>query len=168
MQDWIIGLIAGLVTAALTTVITTIIGVIIKRKLEKSFKEKDEKAQQREQELKRLQELETKEQDEKLLEKIKGIVQAEINPLLDKVTKIESGTLDTLRDRILSVYYKCVEKGYRTQYDFENVHHMYKDYLKLNGNSYVEDVMRKFDQLPSEEECRASHKSRKTTKKQKQ
>lgn len=168
MQDWIIGLIAGLVTAALTTVITTIIGVIIKRKLEKSFKEKDEKAQQREQELKRLQELETKEQDEKLLEKIKGIVQAEINPLLDKVTKIESGTLDTLRDRILSVYYKCVEKGYRTQYDFENVHHMYKDYLKLNGNSYVEDVMRKFDQLPSEEEYRVSHKSHKATKKQKQ
>ena len=104
-------------------------------------------------------------------EKSVAPIQSKIDELDVKVTKIdnrlakvEDGTLDTLRDRILSAYYKCKEKGYRTQYDFENVHHMYKDYLALDGNSFVEDCMKKFDALPGEEDFNKT-KRKATTKK---
>lgn len=105
-------------------------------------------------------------------EKSVAPIQSKIEELDAKVTKIdgrlakvEDGTLDALRDRILSAYYKCKEKGYRTQYDFENVHHMHKDYLALDGNSFVEDCMKKFDALPGEEEYIKTKKKRITTKK---
>lgn len=105
-------------------------------------------------------------------EKSVAPIQHKIEELDAKITKVDGrlarvadGTQDTLRDRILSAYYKCQEKGYHTRYDFENIHHMYKDYLALDGNSFVEDCMKKFDLLPGEEEFIKSKKKKSTTKK---
>jgi len=155
--------------------LTAYIQTRMKHKAEKKNKLEDE----REEEIARLQ-------HDKYLNELRIIIKEEnaqsvaplenqIGTLDEKITtidgrlaKVEDGTQDTLRDRILSAYYKCQEKGFHTRYDFENVHHMYRDYLALDGNSFVEDCMKKFDLLPGEEEYIKSSKKKKsfrTTKK---
>lgn len=73
-----------------------------------------------------------------------------------RLTLVANGTVDTLRDRILSTYNKCMKKGFRNQNDYENMHHMCTDYFKLGGNSFVRDCMNKFDALPSEEQLKGA------------
>lgn len=87
------------------------------------------------------------------------LIRNEIKTLNEKVEALDvkldpicDGTMSTLRDSILSCYYKCSEKGYRNDYDYENIHHMFDAYHELKGNSFVEDVMNRFDRLPVKEE----------------
>lgn len=101
--------------------------------------------------------------------------EASVAPLREKLTQLDaqmelvaSGTLDTLRDRVLSIYYKCMEKGYHTQYDYENIEHMHKDYLNLGGNSFVADCVKKIKALPSEEEFKLKKKQSRKPKAKKQ
>lgn len=103
---------------------------------------------------------------------IKEENQISVAPIIADVSRIQSqikiladGSTDMLRERILSTYYKCMEKGYRTQYDYENVDHMHKDYIGLGGNSFVETCVAKIKALPSEEEFKAK---KKTTRKPRQ
>lgn len=175
MQVWLQILVA--IVGALGTIcgILGISAYIAERQKHKAHKKntEEDKQQAEIEELKHqkhLNELRAIIKDEN--EKSVAPIQSKIEELDAKVTKIDSrlakvedGTLDTLRDRILSSYYKCQEKGYHTRYDFENVHHMYKDYLALDGNSFVEDCMKKFDLLPGEEEYIKAKKKRTTTKK---
>ena len=42
--------------------------------------------------------------------------------------------------------------GYRTEYDIENVNHMNKDYLALNGNTFVAECIEKFKNIPTQKE----------------
>lgn len=91
--------------------------------------------------------------------RLRKIIQEENQPLKDsikelndKVTKIEGASLSTIRDAITSCYYKCVAKGYRNDYDYENVHHMFENYVELHGNSYISDIIKRFDALPVKEE----------------
>ena len=60
---------------------------------------------------------------------------------------IGGGTLSSLRNDILTCYYRCVEKGYRNDWDYTNIHDLYKSYSELHGNSFVADVMERFDNL---------------------
>lgn len=76
----------------------------------------------------------------------------ELKQINKKIDKISDGTLSTLRNDILTYYYKCVDKGYRNDYDYTNIHDLYEAYVGLNGNSFVEDVMHRFDALPTKEE----------------
>lgn len=75
-----------------------------------------------------------------------------IKDLKDQITKVEGASLSTIRDAITSCYYKCVAKGYRNDYDYENVHHMYENYVELHGNSYISDIIKRFDNLQVKEE----------------
>lgn len=79
-----------------------------------------------------------------------------VTSMNERLTLVANGTVDTLRDRILSTYNKCMKKGFRNQNDYENMHHMCTDYFKLGGNSFVRDCMNKFDALPSEEQLKGA------------
>ena len=134
----------------------------------------------------KLNEKEDREQEEieqlkhqKYMNDLRAIIreenEASVAPLREKLTQVDNklelvadGTLDTLRDRVLSIYYKCMEKGYHTQYDFENIEHMHKDYLNLGGNSFVADCVKKIKALPSEEEFKLKKKQTRKPRAKKQ
>ena len=73
----------------------------------------------------------------------------EINEKLDLVS---DGTLSSLRNDIKNCFYECVDKGYRTDYDFQNIHDLYDSYTKLGGNSFIKDIMSRFETLPTKDE----------------
>ena len=87
-----------------------------------------------------------------VLEPIKVNLSADLKTLNKKVDLVSSGTLSSLRNDILKDYYICRAKGYRSDYDFSNMHSMYKSYSELGGNSFVSDIMERFDSLPTQEE----------------
>lgn len=106
---------------------------------------------------------------------IKEENQISVAPIIEDVSKIKAqisiladGSIDMLRERILSTYYKCMEKGYRTQYDYENVDHMHKDYVGLGGNSFVDTCVKAIKDLPSEEEWKVKRKQGRKPKPKKQ
>ena len=155
MPDWLV----ALVSVAASTAVSTAVAFFLKANFKKYLDEKEAKeAKQKADEIE-LEERRRKEAQEKLTEKINEIVENHTKPIdtqlvkvNDKLGKVADGTLDTLRDRILSSYYKCLEKGYRTQYDIDNVEHMYKDYLNLEGNTFVAECVGKFKNIPTEQE----------------
>ena len=55
---------------------------------------------------------------------------------------------DYIRNDIKNCYYESLEKGYRNDYDFKNIHDLYEAYKNLGGNSFIEDIMVRFDKLP--------------------
>lgn len=94
---------------------------------------------------------------------LRGVIQEENKNLQDSVIKIQDtidiiseGTLCVLRNDILKGYYDCVKKGFRNDYDYTNIHELYDAYQKLHGNSFVADIIKRFDKLPTEEEYNSS------------
>ena len=76
------------------------------------------------------------------------------------------GTKCSLRNDILTLYYKCCEKGYRNDYDYQNIHEMYDAYQELDGNSFIKDIMKRFDELPVKESTVPTKTVERKTKKQ--
>lgn len=155
MPDWLI----ALVSIASSAVVSGVIGYLIKRTLDKYFQKKDKETAEKEEKLVNAEKLLEEKKQEQLEQAIDKVVEKHTDPIdndlkgiKEKLGKVADGTLDTLRDRILSCYYKCLEKGFRTQYDIDNVDHMYKDYLGLDGNTFVADCVKKFNRIPTEEE----------------
>ena len=91
-------------------------------------------------------------------------LRAELTQIGNKLNLVADGTVDMLRERILSTYYKCLEKGYRTQYDSENIDHMHRDYSGLGGNSFIADCVKEIKSLPTEVEFKAKKKAAKKPK----
>lgn len=147
-NPWVGAIIGGVVSLVVSGILIPVVTKIVGNRMTKYFDERDE--------LKRLQENERQKELEKVIdnavEQHTTPIDKELSKIVDKLSKVADGTLDTLRDRILSSYYKCLEKGYRTQYDIDNVNHMYKDYLNLDGNTFVEECMEKFKNIPTEKE----------------
>ena len=114
--------------------------------------------------------LERKKELEELAQPIVDTFVERLDRLDDKLDAIGDGTLSTLRNDILSCYYKCNEKGYRNDNDYTNIHDMYDSYKRLNGNSFVADVIERFDALPAKEEYykkkEQAAKKKKTSSKQ--
>lgn len=77
-----------------------------------------------------------------------------VDGINDQLKKVEDGALSTLRNDILTCYYRCAEKGYCNDYDYTNIHHMYESYDALKGNSFVADIIKRFDKLPRKEETK--------------
>lgn len=84
-------------------------------------------------------------------------IQEGVDEVNQKITQVSEGTLSTLRNDITVCYYRCQKKHYRNDYDYENLHHMYDAYKALNGNSYIQDVVTRFDALPTKEEYKRVH-----------
>ena len=163
-----------LISVAVSTIVTGIVGYVVKRSLDKYFKKKETKEVDLQDKLKDLEELKSDNMREQRREDMIAVVKAELIPvadkidaLIDKVSKTENGTLSSLRNDILTCYYRCCEKGYRGDWDFENIHHLFDAYKELNGNSFVRDVMTRFDELPSKEEYTKLKESEKQQKQRK-
>ncbi len=162
-QTWtlIFGIIAAFSTILGIIGITTYFNTRMKHKAEKKNNQEDE-------EEKKKKEAEAKAEEEKhqkQLNEIREVIKEEVAPIKEETTHIKDkldivaeGTTDILRERLLSCYYKCMKKGYRTQYDYENVDHMFREYKSLNGNSFVEECVTAIKALPSEEQWKAKKK----------
>ena len=165
MSEWLV----AVLTLVGSAIISTAVGFLVKRSMSKYFSKRDKEQEAKEATLAEAQKIIEAEKEKKLEDTINRVVQAHTDPIdgeLEKINtklgKVADGTLDTLRDRILSSYYKCLEKGYRTQYDIDNVKHMHIDYLALDGNTFVAECMEKFKKIPTEEEYKiAKRKARK-------
>lgn len=72
---------------------------------------------------------------------------------------MSEGELSSLRNDILTCYYRCREKGYRGDWDYTNIHDLYDAYKQLHGNSFIDDVMKRFEALPAKEELVIPHAS---------
>ena len=87
-------------------------------------------------------------------------VEEAISPQLDRiVTKLEDietrlrrserCDLAALRNSLMTIYYDCSKKGYRTEDDSKNYREMHEAYNASGGNSFIDsDVSRWFDELP--------------------
>ena len=155
MEAWA----TALISIAGSAAVSGIVGYLIKRSLDKLFKRKDEEETRRKAEEAEYKKLKEQRLREERRQDVQLAIEAGIKPLNDKIdsldcklTKVEGASLSTLRDAITSCYYKCSEKGYRNDYDYQNVHHMYDNYRELNGNSYIADIVSRFDALPPKED----------------
>ena len=138
-------------------------------------RQEDEKAAREAEEKNHMAELQHKEYLSELRKIIREENESSVAPIRGRLEKLEgtldvvaAGTTDILRERLLSTYYKCIEKGFRTQYDYENVEHMHKEYVGLGGNSFVQSCVDAIKALPSEAEFKARKKASRKPKPKKQ
>ena len=68
-----------------------------------------------------------------------------------KTESVQLVVLLFLRDRLYSTYMHYQEKGYAPIYARENFENMYKQYHGLGANGVMDDIYRKFMDLPLEE-----------------
>ena len=148
---WLLGGIGILLNLA----VTTVVAVLIKR----WFAKHDEKQAQIRAEHERLAQLEKEKERAHLKQEMDehcqlqvSSLREELKPISTQLACISNGTLSGLRNDILDCYYRCLEKGYRNDWDYTNIHDLYNSYLALGGNSFVADVMERFDKLLTKEE----------------
>jgi len=151
-------LIKTLTTCAASAVVSGIVGTIIGFWVKKRVIAKLEK---RDADARELEERRAKERTEELKKSLMVAVREELKPTNDKidglantVEHIKHGTLSSLRNDILTCYYKCCEKGYRNDYDYKNIHELDEAYLELEGNSFIADIIKRFDELPTKEKVK--------------
>ena len=68
-----------------------------------------------------------------------------------KTESVQLGVQALLRDRLYSTYMHYQEKGYAPIHARENFENMYKHYHVLGANGVMDDIYRKFMDLPLEE-----------------
>ena len=169
--DWATLIVSAVITLLLSGILIPILTAVTGRKITKYLDDKEEaKAKAKAESDEALEKT-----IDKIVEKHTEPIDKELSSIKDKLGKVADGTQDTLRDRILSSYYKCLEKGFRTEYDIENVNHMNRDYLALDGNTFVAECMEKFKNIPTqkeyeiikqkEAEAKAAEEAKKKTKK---
>ena len=146
MPEWLI----TVISLVGSTIITTVVGVIVKCTMSKEFEKQN-----------RLKELEEREKSIKRSEELQrelslqlGPIDKKLDAIEDKVNKSTNGTLSSLRNDILTCYYRCKEKGYRNDYDYQNIHDLFEAYEELGGNSFIKDIMNRFDHLPAKEDVK--------------
>lgn len=148
-----------LLSAAASVAVTTIVGFIIKRYLDKYLSKKDKENE----ELREYREEKQRKERRADFDEALTPIKADIKDIKEDMKLNNNASLCTLRNDILTCYYRCAEKGYRTDNDYTNLHDMFEAYQGLHGNTFVADVVSRFDKLPTKEEYESTHK--KTTKK---
>ena len=68
-----------------------------------------------------------------------------------KTESVQLGVQALLRDRLYSTYLHYQEKGFAPIYARENFENMYNQYHNLGANGVMDDIYRKFMDLPLEE-----------------
>lgn len=146
METWLVSLLSVIGSA----IVTSIVSIVISRIINRQFKKKDE-----------AQEAFEKQKEEDRKTEIDLIIKQQIEPFkkhlkeLDSaIASIENGILSGLRNDILNCYYRCLDKGYRNDYDTINMNDMFEAYTGLHGNSFIGDIMERFKSLPTKEESR--------------
>ena len=70
---------------------------------------------------------------------------------------VRAGLRAILRDRLLQTYYACFQRGYAAPDERQNFENMYVQYHALGGNGVMDDVRRKFFNLPMEKKGETPH-----------
>ena len=70
---------------------------------------------------------------------------------------VRAGLRAILRDRLLQTYYTCAQKEYAAPDERQNFENMYVQYHALGGNGVMDDVRRKFFNLPMEKKGETPH-----------
>lgn len=116
--------------------IPTLVGIII-TDLVSRLKASTKKARER------------KEQENKAI--IRSVMKEEIDPLMQKTTKLEDGldlmkkgTQASLRNNLYELYDVCSQKGYATYDERNNFENLYNNYHKLGSNGVMDDIHKKF------------------------
>jgi hypothetical protein len=152
-MDWFT--VVSFIVSALS--IPTLIGLVWKELIDKRKENSEERKKKRKEEFQ---------------ENVREVIRAEnepikksINEMNNKVGLVSEGTLCSLRNDIKDCYYDCVEKGYRNDYDFQNIHDLYEAYISLGGNSFISDIMKRFDKIPSKDEYKKMQEEKEATQK---
>lgn len=161
------GAIISLVGTILAITLSVAIPLVIKHYLQKYIDKKDAKNIELEQfRHEKRREEQKQEIREIVIESVKPInsqinnLSTKVDGINDQLKKVEDGALSTLRNDILTCYYRCAEKGYCNDYDYTNIHHMYESYDVLKGNSFVADIVKRFDKLPRKEDIKSKKKTK--------
>ena len=67
-----------------------------------------------------------------------------------RMEALERGVQAILRDRLYQAYNHFTEKGHAPLYARENFENMYQQYHNLGKNGVMDDIRKKFLELPSE------------------
>lgn len=164
MQDWLI----AVISIAGSAFISGIVGYLVKHAFDKYFKKKeaeDDKKKEADNKLKQLEEAELRRQRREDFEEALEPIRLDIKEVKEDIKKNNEASLCTLRNDILTCYYRCAEKGYRSDNDYTNIHDMFEAYKALNGNTFVADVVSRFDALDTKEEYEAQKKKASTKRK---
>ena len=90
----------------------------------------------------------------------------QFNNRLDRAEQCDRAIL---RNSLMDIYYKCHEKGYRTEDDSKNYREMHEAYHEIGGNSFIDsDVSEWFNNLPLKPNDYQGTKAKKTTTAKKQ
>ena len=154
MESWVTSLISIVGSA----IVTTVVSLVLTRVINKQFKQKHEAQEALEQ--RRTSERRT--EIDTLIKDELNPIQENIKTLQEGIDKIGEGTLSSLRNDILTCYYRCSEKGYRNDYDTTNLLDLNTAYKGLHGNSFISDVVTRFMSLPTKEDFK--EKDNKLTK----
>lgn len=161
MDATVLGWLLGGLGTLLNLAVTTVVGILIKR----WFTQHDVKQAKIREEHERLAALEKEQEQAHLKQEMDAHCNNQVNamrqefgPIVKQLNCISNGTLSGLRNDILDCYYRCLEKGYRNDWDYTNIHDLYNSYLDLGGNSFVADVMDRFDKLPTKEQWEKGEK----------
>ena len=71
----------------------------------------------------------------------------EIGALIIFVKSIQNGTKCSLRNDILDIYDRCKDKKQITLYQLESIKYSFELYQKLNGNSFVEEIVNRVEKF---------------------
>lgn len=141
-----------------SALISSVIGFLMARLLRSLFEAKDaEKEEKKKKEdadkadLEKYRYEKERQQQYEDIEKLLRPIEEKLNIITKQLAATSEGTLASLRNDILLCYYKCCDKGYRNDYDYQNIHDLYDAYDGLGGNSFINDVMKRFDTLPIKE-----------------
>lgn len=73
-----------------------------------------------------------------------------ISAKVKRLELVENGMQALLRDRIIQAYNKCVDRGYCTIYERDNMEKLYASYHALGGNGTITELMKKARVMPTE------------------
>ena len=59
----------------------------------------------------------------------------------EEILKINDALTSTIRNTILNIYLSKLNSETITAFEMENLEHLYSDYKKMGGNSFVENCM---------------------------
>jgi hypothetical protein len=79
---------------------------------------------------------------------VAGVTRALVN-LKKRNKATQDGVKALLRDRIIALYDKYMDKGYMPIHTRENVQELYKEYKKLGGNGVIDHLIEDLYSLPT-------------------
>ena len=92
---------------------------------------------------------ETQELNRKI-DNLTALVQTTItqnDELQTEMSKQSEAIKANLRDSILNIYYKGMEKHYMTNFELQNLNELYQNYKALGGNSFIGECVKRLKEL---------------------